>query len=294
MKAVFTSILLLIAVNINILCGLENHAPIDTVYSFTPGEGQNSGQSSEYYPMNIFGLPFAGATETVPASSQNDLCSIGFGGEIIVGFKGKVLIDAPGADFTIFENVMKNDITGRIFMEPAIISVSYDGINYTEFPFDTLTLEGCAGTKPTIGNQDPYNPEVSGGNSFDLSTIGISKIKYIKIKDFTKYVYQHSTHPHWDVTLSGFDLDAVVGINLENDDDLTVNTIINSKYKIENNSIYSDYYTSYIIYSINGEIVYENDNFNGYIDLSKFYSGIYFIYLSNGKEFEIVKFNKTN
>ncbi len=283
------TILFGLALNINIIKALESPQGIDTVYSITPGQGQNAGQSSEYFPMNIFGLPFANASEIVPASAPNDLCSIGFAGEIIVGFKHKIVVDGQGADFTIFENVMRNEITDIIFMEPAIISVSYDGISYLDFPFDTLTLEGCAGTKPTNGNENSFNPALSGGNSFDLATIGIQKIKYIKIKDFSIYLNNHPEHPHYDPTLSGFDLDALVGINLDTEGELEVISADIQKYSINNNTITSQYYTDYKVFSLNGELVSQS-NLNGLIDLSYLKYGIYFIELSNKNNRIMVKY----
>lgn len=188
--------------------------PIDIVYSFTPGSGQNIGQSDKYYPNNIFGLPDPNSTYLIPCSSETQILSLGMGGEIIVGFKDCYLIDGKGADFTIFENVFYNPVKNICFAEPAKVSVSKDGITYFEFPFDTLTLAGCAGVHPTIGNVSAYNPEISGGDSFDLSNLGIDSIQYIKITDISYIPLYNKKHPFYDITITGFDLDAVVGIYL--------------------------------------------------------------------------------
>jgi hypothetical protein len=291
MKAfTYITLLFIFALNVYNIKALEPPQGIDTVYFFTPGEGQNAGQSSEYFPNNIFGLPFSAATDIIPASTPSDLCSIGFGGEIIVGFKGKVLIDGNGPDFTIFENVMKNDLTSRYFVEPAIVSVSYDGINYIEFPFDTLTLEGCAGTKPTYGAQNPFDPSISGGNSFDLATIGIAKIKYIKIKDFSQYIYAHPEHPFYDPTLSGFDLDALVGINLELNNDLQADDSSIQKYSLLSKVLTTKYYKEYKIYSISGELISQEEIANDTIYLNFLQTGIYFIELLSNKNREYVKY----
>ena len=188
---------------------------IDTVYYFQPGTGQANGQGPEYYPDNIFGLPDTNAAESVGSANPEEILSLGLNGKIIVGFKNYEIIDGPGPDFTIFENAFINPINNKVFCEPAKIAVSSDGINFIEFPFDSLTLDGCAGTKPVYGKADPFDSEQSGGNSFDLSDLGISKVTHIKITDITEMIINNPEHDYYDVTLSGFDLDAVVGLNLE-------------------------------------------------------------------------------
>lgn len=187
---------------------------IDTVYKFQPGSGQNSGQSSEYFPENIFGLPDTNASSLVPSSHPRQICSIGIGGEIIVGFKNYYLFDGEGADFTIFENAFINPVTNKIFAEPAKVAVSEDGFSFIEFPYDILTLYGLAGKSPTNGKANPFDPAYSGGDSFDLATIGLKKAKYIKITDICNLLLENPENPFFDPIISGFDLDAVVGLHL--------------------------------------------------------------------------------
>ena len=81
---------------------------IDTVINFSPGSGQSTGQSQEYYPLNIFGLPSDKANENVPENSPYEILSLGLGGKIIVSFKDYSIVDLEGADFIIFENVFCN------------------------------------------------------------------------------------------------------------------------------------------------------------------------------------------
>lgn len=190
---------------------------IDTVYKFLPGTGQNFGQSTEYFPQNIFGLPDTNASEFTPSSDPKQICSIGLGGEIVVGFKNYIIFDGEGPDFTIFENAFINPVTKKVFAEPAIIAVSEDGINFYDFPYDPMTLEGCAGVTPTNGKANPFDVQNSGGDKFDLSTIGLSRANYIKIKDICNEILQNPSHPFFDPIISGFDLDAVVGLNLIQD-----------------------------------------------------------------------------
>jgi hypothetical protein len=187
------------------------HSYIDTVYSFTPGTGQNFGQSPEFFPMNIFGAPAKEASEYIPASAESDVLSIGIDGEIIIGVKNKVICNGEGDDFIIFENAFKNQATQKIFAEPAKVAVSWDGINYIEFPHDDWTLEGCAGKTPTNGTIDPFTQDSSGGDGFDIGKLGLEKIRYIKITDISMVVTKDENHPFYSIEamVTGFDLDAV-------------------------------------------------------------------------------------
>jgi hypothetical protein len=187
-------------------------ASIDTVYAFVPGTGQNAGQGPAVFPANIFGSPALVAREDVQATDPNDVCSIGLGGVIVVGWKGAVVVDGPGADLTVFENAFRYG-NGRLFAEPARIDVSADGVHWTSFPMDTNTFAGCAGMTPTHGDQDPWDPNVSGGDAFDLASIGVDSIRYVRITDVTTMLMNDPTNPLYDPSLTGFDLDAVLGLH---------------------------------------------------------------------------------
>lgn len=189
----------------------KNYITIDTVISFIPGEGQNAGQDSIYYPKNIFGDPVMNNNISIPANSPEQILSLGIDGEIVVGFKKYKIIDGEGFDFIIFENVFLNPVNGKYFIEPAEISVSQDGINYTTFPYDTVSFNGCAGVNPTLWNK--RNILNSGGDKFDLNNLGLDHISFIKIKDISKKILSNPEHPNYDPIISGFDLDAVIGIN---------------------------------------------------------------------------------
>ncbi len=196
------------------LAAQYTHGTIDQVVDFKPGEGQNAGQSAEFFPENIFGPPSDKARQQVQAAAPEEVLSIGFGGEIVVTFSNLIVADGPGADFTIFENAFLNPVTGRVFAEPAVVSVSQDGMIYHEFPYDSLTLVGCAGITPVNGDKDCFDPEESGGDQFDLSDLGLQWIKFIKIKDISKQVKGNPQHPYYDPIITGFDLDAVAGLHL--------------------------------------------------------------------------------
>ena len=186
---------------------------IDTVYIFIPGEGQNAGQDSLYYPKNIFGLPSKNNNVNVPFNAPEQILSLGLDGQITVGFKNYKIVDEGGIDFIIFENVFLNPVNGKYFIEPAEVSVSQDGINFVSFPYDSLTFFGCAGLNPTLWN--PRNIENSGGDRFDLNNIGLDYITHIKIKDVSRLILSNPQHPNFDAVISGFDLDAVIGLNYE-------------------------------------------------------------------------------
>lgn len=253
---------------------------IDTVLSLKPGTVQNAGQDSESFPMNIFGPPSALAKYTVPASDPKDICSIGLDGEIIVGNKSHYIIDGPGPDFTIFENAFMRLADSMIFAEPGIVSVSENGIDFIEFPYDSISLEGCAGVGPTNGDKDPFNPSESGGNSFDLASIGLSKAKYIKIKDITRVVTYDTKHKYYSplFIVSGFDLDAIAIINSSKIN--SVNDLTNIKY-IDTD----DYFKlitespvdSYEIFNINSNRISFTNNDYIFINKHNLTQGIYFL-----------------
>lgn len=139
--------LLLLVLSSSLYAGM----PIDTVLSFKPGNGQDFGRGEDVFPANIFGLPSTNASETAPEASEQQIASLGLKGEIIVGIKDYYIVDGEGDDFTIFENPFYNNATKLIFSEPAVVSVSEDGINFVEFPYDSISLDGLAGKTPTNG-----------------------------------------------------------------------------------------------------------------------------------------------
>ncbi len=268
---------------------------VDTVYSFKHGTGQNLGQDTAYFPKNIFGLPYYDADSIAPANGQEDVLSLGMGGEIILGFKNKVLVDVSGDDFFIYENVLKNPVTDAYFKEPGIVSVSQDGINYFTFPYDTLTLKGCAGTNPTLTKGKEYNPYTCGGNGFDIKKLGLYYIKYIKIKDFTEYIAKTPTHPNYDPILSGFDLDAVVGISLKDDNSSVENVSNINAIHINNNILIFDKSSNISdikIYSYIGELLFSSIKNDFEIDLKSLNSNMLLIsyYDNNSKTFKLFKY----
>lgn len=268
--------LLLFITNLNIV--QSEVIGIDTVYYFKPGLDQTSGQQLEYFPKNIFGVPSPKANKNVPESSPEEVCSIGFGGEIIVGIKDNLIINREGYDFKIFENVFINPINKKYFVEPALVSVSQDGINFIEFLYNYNTLEGCAGTLPTERDSSEFNLDFVGGNSFDLSEIGLDYIKYIKIKDITELIKNNPNHFYYDPILTGFDLDAVVAKYVTKDNITSVSfedysfQEFRSKFKIltQQNKIYISTESNLnlnnckiVVFDVIGNLLFEKQNYVG-------------------------------
>lgn len=212
MKRIFSIIASMYALcSVPSLCAQTFGAGADTVFSVRWGSGQTFGR--EKFPSNVLGLPDTSARADRPTAIAEAVCSLGLGGEIILGWKNAVLVNRTGADFTVFENPFIR-FDGKVFAEPGKIAVSRDGVRFVEFPFDSLSLRGCAGVTPTSGDKSPFNPSISGGDSFDLAQIGIDSVRFIKITDISATVLNNPQHPFYDPTISGFDLDAVVGMSL--------------------------------------------------------------------------------
>ncbi len=264
---------------------------IDTVYSFKPGTGQDSGQMPEYFPKNIFGLPSTNASYELPEASPEQLLSLGMGGEIVVGIKNYKIINDDGPDFTIFENPFFNPVTKKIFAEPAKVSVSQDGVNFIEFPFNATSLHGLAGKTPTEGKQDPYNPQLSGGDSYDLSDLGLDFITHIKITDVTKIIENlNSENLYYQPAfiLTGFDLDAIVALHTQKfdsvnsvGDDLSLIQILQTANSIfiTNNS--NSNFDLQIFNYMGNQLFEQINNYESQIIINNLESGLYFLILKS-------------
>ncbi len=184
----------------------ELDAWADGVVSFTPGTGAGFGQN--FFPDNVLGPPDPDPTLSVYNSSckPQEILSLGHGGEIILEFSDNYIIDGNGVDFTVFENVFLTWGTDEPFIEAAIVSVSMNGVDWVTFPYDTSTWAGFAGVTPTMDNQHPTNPNVSGGDSFDLTDVGLPYACFVKLTDIGDLKQEGA----WN---GDFDLDAVVAVN---------------------------------------------------------------------------------
>ncbi|MDO8519866.1 MAG: hypothetical protein Q7T11_06855 [Deltaproteobacteria bacterium] len=176
--------------------------------------GTNGGFGSHLSPNILYGMPRTGGTHVV---------SIGGGGRISIQWNNFIIADGPGVDFTIFENPVHSDFYG-IFAERARVSVSADGVTYHVFPCDRWDseemYEGCAGVWPVNPLNNPLDPEVSGGDSFDLAQLGLQTAKYLRIDDLNTCMPDDPTYLAldgsplcWAVGQQGFDLDALAILN---------------------------------------------------------------------------------
>jgi hypothetical protein len=187
---------------------------LDDVVSFTPGT--NGGFQQDLLPDIVLGPPY-GAGDT---SQSLDVVSLGDGGSITVAFTDNRVVDGPGADFTVFENVFNSPGLG-FFTELGVVAASEDGVNFVEFPH-TQGTDGLAGRTPVFANPDtndidPRDTAHAGGDSFDLATIGLASARYIRITDPGASIDDVGNHfPTPGPGKSGFDLDAIVALHSEN------------------------------------------------------------------------------
>lgn len=174
------------------------------VVSFAPGEF--AGFGADRFPEIVLGPP---GGEGQGAGSL-DVLSLGVGGEIVLGFGERLIEDGPGPDFVVFENSFypEGDKT-KVFAEPAAVAVSEDGDRFVEYDCDAAgdgngNFAGCAGVTPTEPYDpfrvDPIDPELTGGDAFDLADLGLSQARFVRLVDRSK---------EGAGTTAGFDLDAV-------------------------------------------------------------------------------------
>ena len=165
------------------------------------GPGQSVGQDT--FPGLILGPP-KGAGDR---NGSMDVVSLGNGGTVTVAFEGNEIIDEPGPDFIVFENAFyASGDPANPFAELGTVAVSDDGVTWHEFPCTATSAPygQCGGVRPVYANAgendiDPLDPEVAGGDPYDLADLGVARARYVRITDRA------------DITgLNGvFDLDAV-------------------------------------------------------------------------------------
>lgn len=171
------------------------------VVSFTPGPGAGFGQ--DQMPAIVMGPPQGkGADE-----GGLDVVSLGMGGEIVLRL-GVEVIDGAGPDLIVFENAfhVNGDVTKPVWKDLGEVSVSEDGAQWVVFPCEPATYQQsqCAGWRPVYASSESgvsaFDPAVSGGDPFDLASVGVARARYVRIRDRTLSVAPPT---------AGFDLDAV-------------------------------------------------------------------------------------
>ena len=186
---------------------------LDDVVTYT--KGQNGGFGEELMPNVVLGAPYGLGL----SAGSLDVFSLGNDGSITVAFVDNAIVDGPGPDFTVFENPFNSPGLG-IFTEVGIVEASEDGQTFKAFPHGQ-DLSGLAGRTPVYSNADtneldPRDPAVSGGDQFDLATIGLARARYVRITDAGASIDDVGNHfPTPGPGKSGFDLEAIVAIHSE-------------------------------------------------------------------------------
>ena len=157
--------------------------------------GPNAGFGQDQLPSIVLGPPLGGGEN----SGSLDVLTLGDGGSITLSFDIPI-VNGDGPDIIVFENPFVG------WYETGIVSVSQDGETwYTwdcDFNNESELFPGCAGTSPVLSHPnnciDARNPNLAGGNSYDLLDLSLESAAFVRIADS-------------NANLSGgFDLDAVV------------------------------------------------------------------------------------
>lgn len=184
-------------------CDGEGARFVTEVVDFEFGEGQDHGQAD--FPQPILGAPLGEGC----CMGSLDVTSLGEGGFVVVEFEGNVVTDGEGPDFIVFENafVPQGADESAVFAEIGRVSVSQDGVEWFDYPCtaDEYPFGACAGWHAVLANADenelsPLDPEVAGGDAFDLRDLGLDWARYVRVEDRA------------DVE-GTFDLDAVAIVN---------------------------------------------------------------------------------
>lgn len=182
------------------------------VEAFTPGECAGFGAPA--LPGVVEGPPVGFGAE----QGSTNVVSLGRGGSITLSFGANAIVDGPGPDFVVFENAFF--VAGdpeNIFAEPAEVSVSDDGVTWKTFPCTATSAPygACAGWHPVYSAPDdavsPVDYPACGGDAFDLSDVGLSSARLVRIRDMA--TQECPADPKLRTTNLGFDLDAVAILN---------------------------------------------------------------------------------
>jgi hypothetical protein len=170
---------------------------------FAPGAAAGYGQTD--LPAVVLGPP----TALGPDQGSLDVLSLGVGGEIVLGFGARALVDGDGPDLIVFENAfyVGGDVT-QVWSELGEVAVSEDGLVWHTWPCAAGASgppwEGCAGWTPTQAFQRCATLYLAstqtGGDAFDLAAVGLDSARFVRIRDLGTSGVAPS---------AGFDLDAV-------------------------------------------------------------------------------------
>jgi hypothetical protein len=174
----------------------------DRIVSYCQGSGAGFGQAQ--LPGVVLGPPRGAGSGT----GSFDVLSLGNGGSIVLELTDIELVDGDGPDLLVFENPF------AAFPEPGFVAVSEDGVTFHEFPCAPTDRDagfpGCAGVRPVLSSPDngvpATDPAVAGGDAFDLATLGLSRARFVRIRDT-------GLNPGFGGGSAGFDLDAIAVVH---------------------------------------------------------------------------------
>lgn len=166
--------------------------------------GAGAGFGQDRFPQVVLGPPEGGGE----SSGSLDVLSLGRDGVIELEFTDLVAVDGPGVDLLVFENPFGT------FFETGIVAVSDDGVDWREFPCASADVDGgypgCAGARVVFGNPSmgisATDPSVAGGDGFDLAQVGLTRARFVRVKD-------SGANRFYGPPGGGFDLDAVAVVN---------------------------------------------------------------------------------
>ncbi|HPQ66017.1 MAG TPA: Ig domain-containing protein [bacterium] len=216
----------------------ENDPCADHVVDYAPLDPASAGDPEKCLGVPRGGGSWQGSRDVAPlhALRAGDPEGPPYGGSITLKFDN-LIADGTGEDFSVFENVfyLYDGGEARRWMEPAVVSVSRNGIDWKRFPFNYFPTSdlsnpynynrGFAGVNPVYSNggyPDPTDPSVSGGDQFDISELGLDWIQYIRIQstgdlwleDENGDLVRHTAEMDAlsGTGASGFDLDAACAV----------------------------------------------------------------------------------
>jgi hypothetical protein len=162
--------------------------------------GPGAGFGQAFFPTNVLGPPDSAASPQQPCADPAELLALGTEGWIVLHFATGI-VDGPGPDFSIYENVLQYGVDPPLyFREAGIVALSEDGETWTELPFDPPSGQGLAGWWPTHGDAIEPDWQTGGGDPMDLAWAGLSRASYLRISDAGARVADQG---------GSFDLDAV-------------------------------------------------------------------------------------
>jgi hypothetical protein len=121
-----------------------------------------------------------------------DVVSLGDGGQVVLGFGERAIIDGPGPDFIVSENAFwAGGNEEAPVAELGLVSVSEDGEIWLDFPCepgDGPPYGDCAGWRPITASvldpsTDPFDADSAGGDQYDLLDLGLSEVRFVRITD---------------------------------------------------------------------------------------------------------------